>query len=622
MGRRISALEPRRLAAVLTLFGICCAGLAKAAPDPATLETGGRIYAERCAQCHDNPQGRAPARYALQRLRSADFIVAALTGGLMQNQAQGLTPAEIATVATFLTGQMPGTTHDPDPDANRCKDTARPSARLAADWNGWSPTSDNTRYQTTPGLTTRQVPRLKVKWVFAYPDGGIAGQPTVVDGLVYITSRTGRVFALDAKTGCTAWNVDARVSVRTAVIVGPRVDGLGADGHRAAYFADEKGIVHAVDAASGGPLWTSQVDAHPVLRMGGSLALHDGLLYVPTSSLEEAAAVDPNYSCCSFRGSLSALDAETGAVRWKSYTVAQAPQPLGNNTAGTPMYGPAGGAIWSTPTIDPKRGLVYVGTGDSYTDVPTDGTDAVIAFDLKTGARRWARQVLAGDAWLAGCETKRHPNCPETLGPDHDFGSSPILRTMPGGKQILLEASKAGIVYGFDPDAEGRILWQTRVGHGGIAGGVMFGPAVDAARIYVAVSDDNPNTPNALQGGLTALKIATGEKIWTTPAPDVTCAADAATCSKAQSGAVTAIPGIVFSGTKDGHIRAYESKTGRVVWDFDTARSFPAVNAAEAHGGGIDGGAQAVAGGMLFVNSGAARIYPGNALIAFSADGK
>jgi polyvinyl alcohol dehydrogenase (cytochrome) len=540
---------------ILMLLGFCGAGLAKAAPDPAMLAAGSRIYAERCAQCHDNPQGRAPARYALQRLRSADFIVAALTGGLMQSQAQGLTAAEIATVATFLTGQMPGTSHDPDPDANRCKDSTRPLGPSRAAWNGWSPDLGNARYQPEPGLTPRQVPRLRVKWVFAYPDGGIAGQPTVVDGLVYITSRTGRVFALDARTGCTAWSVDARVSVRTAVIVGPM-----AGGRRTAYFGDEKGIVHAVDAASGLPLWMSQVDAHPVLRVGGSLALFDGMLYVPTSSLEEAAAADPHYSCCSFRGSLSALDAETGTVRWKSYTVAQTPQPLKVNAAGTQMYGPAGGAIWSTPTVDPRRG--------------------------------------------------------------HDFGSSPILHTMPGGRQILLEASKSGMIYGFDPDAEGRILWRTRVGHGGIAGGVMFGPAADAANVYVAISDDNPNTPNAQQGGLAALKIATGEKIWVTSSPEVTCGEGASTCSKAQSAAVTAMPGIVFSGTKDGHIRAYQSTTGRIVWDFDTARSFPAVNAKEARGGGIDGGAQAVAGGMLFVNSGAARVYPGNALIAFTVDGK
>jgi polyvinyl alcohol dehydrogenase (cytochrome) len=620
MGDRITTIEPRRprrLALILMLLGFCGAGLAKAAPDPVMLAAGSRIYAERCAQCHDNPQGRAPARYALQRLRSADFIVAALTGGLMQSQAQGLTAAEIATVATFLTGQMPGTSHDPDPDANRCKDSTRPLGPSRAAWNGWSPDLGNARYQPEPGLTPRQVPRLRVKWVFAYPDGGIAGQPTVVDGLVYITSRTGRVFALDARTGCTAWSVDARVSVRTAVIVGPM-----AGGRRTAYFGDEKGIVHAVDAASGLPLWMSQVDAHPVLRVGGSLALFDGMLYVPTSSLEEAAAADPHYSCCSFRGSLSALDAETGTVRWKSYTVAQTPQPLKVNAAGTQMYGPAGGAIWSTPTVDPRRGLVYVGTGDSYTDVPSDSTDALLAFDLKTGARRWTRQVLASDAWLAGCDIKRHANCPETLGPDHDFGSSPILHTMPGGRQILLEASKSGMIYGFDPDAEGRILWRTRVGHGGIAGGVMFGPAADAANVYVAISDDNPNTPNAQQGGLAALKIATGEKIWVTSSPEVTCGEGASTCSKAQSAAVTAMPGIVFSGTKDGHIRAYQSTTGRIVWDFDTARSFPAVNAKEARGGGIDGGAQAVAGGMLFVNSGAARVYPGNALIAFTVDGK
>lgn len=586
-------------------------------PDPSVVQAGEALYGERCAQCHDNPTGRTPARYVLQRFRSPDTIVATLTNGAMRPQAQGLSAPQIAGIATFLTGRVPGGVKDPDPHANLCTaDVGRlPDPRPG--WNGWGRESDNARFQPDPGIKPAQVPRLAVKWVFAYPDGGVGGQPVVVNGRVYITSRTGRVFALDARTGCTFWSIDAGAPVRTAVTIAPFPDG-----RRAVFFGDDKGVVHAVDAATGQPLWTTQVEEHPVLRLTGSPVLHDRLLYVPVSSLEEGAATDPKYSCCSFRGSLAALDVATGVIRWKSFTIEDAPKPTRLNSAGTQMFGPAGGAIWSTPTIDAKRGLVFVGTGDSYTDVPSGNTNALIAYDLKTGVRRWSRQVLANDAWLSGCETKRHPNCPEVVGPDHDFGSSPILRTLPDGRQILVAGDKGAVVYGFDPDQEGRILWRTRVGKGGIAGGVMWGPAADDKQVYVAVSDYGATVPNKAQGGLSALKLATGEKVWSVRSPEVECGPGASACSKAQSAAVTAMPGIVFSGTRDGHLRAYETRRGSVVWDFDTARSFPAVNAAEAKGGGIDGGAQIVAGGTLFVNSGAAIIYPGNALIAFTVDGK
>jgi polyvinyl alcohol dehydrogenase (cytochrome) len=284
------------------------------------------------------------------------------------------------------------------------------------------------------------------------------------------------------------------------------------------------------------------------------------------------------------------------------------------------MYGPAGAAIFAAPTIDAARGLIYAATGDAYTNVPTRYSNALIAFDLATGARRWSHQVLADDAWIVGCDAAATGNCPSPLGPDHDFASAVIQRTLPSGRQVLVAAAKSGIVYAFDPARRGRLLWQVRLGKGGEQGGVLWGPAADPKAVYVALSDVDLQDMNA-GGGLTALRLADGARLWHTPAPDPVCAPGLPYCSRAHVAAVTAMPGIVFSGGLDGRIRAYAADDGRIVWEFATAQEFAAVNGAIAHGGSVDAGGQVVVDGILYVVSGSTR-QPGNALLAFSVDGR
>jgi polyvinyl alcohol dehydrogenase (cytochrome) len=396
----------------------------------------------------------------------------------------------------------------------------------------------------------------------------------------------------------------------------------GGQASAAAYFGDEKGKAYAVDAQSGKLLWATQVEDHPLARITGAPKLFRGVLYVPVSSMEEVAGGTPKYQCCTFRGSVVALNAVTGKQIWKSYLIAEKPKKTRLNPSGTQMFGPAGAAIWNSPTIDPKRGVLYVGTGDSYTDTPTDATDAVAALDLATGARKWVSQVRTHDDWLLGCPETKDGNCPKTSGPDFDFGASPILHTLANGRQVILAGSKSSTVFAFDPDQKGKILWQRKLGAGSNSGGILWGPAVDGDNIYVSIGDAWVEPP-AVPGGVFALDAATGSVVWKTPAPDPVCSWGAEHCSKAQPSGVTAIPGIVFAGSWDGHLRGYSAKDGKIVWEFDTAKSFDGVNGVKVKGGAMDMGGQTIAGGMLAVNSGVTPIQrPGNALLMMTIDGK
>lgn len=580
---------------------------------------GEEIYRQRCAMCHDNAQDRIPPRFILAR-RSADEVILALTGGPMKQQAEGLSADQIRAVAVYVTGKQPSSLLEGSGNVNMCRQPGGKIKLNEADWNGWGRDLDNSRYHPQPVLRAGDVPKLKVKWAFAYPGNMAYGQPSIIGERVYVTSEVGQIYCLNAGTGCTYWTINAGVGVRSAITVGP----AGSRGQFAAYFGDEKSYVHAVDAETGKQIWKTRIEEHSLSRVTGSPVLHRDRLYVTVSSFEESAGREPKYECCTFRGSVVAIEAQTGKIVWKSHTIPVEPKPFRKNSAGTQMHGPAGAAIWSSPTIDPKRKLIYAGTGNSYTDVENQWSDAVIAFDLETGKIRWITQVTPKDNFLVGCRQPGVGNCPEESGPDFDFGASPILRSLPGGKDVLLCGQKSGVIYALDPDNDGRKLWEARVGNGGALGGIEWGPGADRETVYVAVADPG-GQPDKRKPGLTALRISDGEELWHVPAPTPGCSWGASRCTNAQSAAVTVIPGIVFSGTTDGHLRAYSAKDGVIVWDIDTASAaYPGVNGREAKGGSIDAGGVTIARGRVFVNSGYGRFVgqPGNALLVFTVDGK
>src|SRR5271165_129684 len=231
------------------------------------------------------------------------------------------------------------------------------------------------------------------------------------------------------------------------------------------------------------------------------------------------------YECCKFRGSVVALDGATGKQIWKGFSVSDPARPTKKTAkGGVQQWGPAGAAIWSSPTIDVKKKVIYAATGNSYTDVSISTSNAILAFDMETGSLLWASQVTPKDNFNMACG--RNENCPEERGPDFDFGTSPILRELAGGKRVLVCGQKSGIVWGIDPDQRGKVLWQTHVGKGGPLGGIEWGPAADREFAYAAVSDLTVGK-DGVPGGLHAMRLATGEKVWSTPPPPLHCTAGA-----------------------------------------------------------------------------------------------
>jgi polyvinyl alcohol dehydrogenase (cytochrome) len=567
---------------------------------------GAAVYKTACAQCHDNPTERTPSRETLKD-RTADAVLAALTTGSMAFNSLTLSMAEKRAVAEYVSGK----TLVASGDTTGACTVGKPMTAIAG-WNGWGSDTSNSRYQPKPGLTAADVPNLKLKWAFAFPGGAQAyGNPAIVGGRVFVGSDNAKFYSLDADSGCVYWSVQAEAGIRSA----PTVARVGS--RTIVYFGDLKGNVFAVDAEKGDTIWKKQVDEHKYARVTGAPKLHDGRLYVPVSSVEEAPAAQPAYECCTFRGSVVALDGATGATVWKTYTIPEKPQQVGKNAAGTALFKPAGAAVWSSPTIDERRGVVYVATGNAYTEPAASTTDSVMALDLKTGKMLWWNQVTPSDAFVIGCRPE-NANCPKDVGPDFDFGNAPILRSLPNGKRIIVIGQKSGMAYGLDPDDEGKLLWKFRAGKGGMLGGIEWGSAADDQNAYIPVSD--VLAPPNEAGGLFAVKLATGEQVWHAAAAKLDCTSGRG-CTGAQSAPVSVIPGVVFSGSVDGHLRAYSTTDGTVLWDFNTVKEYTTVNGVPGKGGSIDASGPAIADGLVITNSGYGqwRGLPGNVLLAFSA---
>lgn len=527
---------------------------------------GAALYSKHCARCHEiDKTGLAAPREILSKL-PAQTILAQLQVGLMSMVAT-LTDDEKRAIASYLVGAPVEPFRMPAVTAPEGLCSAAPSVAFHLSgpiWNGWGVDLENTRFQTAEmaGLKAEEIPRLKLKWAFGFPLAPAAwSQPVVAGGRVFAGSINGNVYSLDARSGCTYWIYQASpLGVRSAVSIGSLAS---ATSGLAAYFGDLEGGVHAVDAATGKGIWKVKVDQHPIARITGAPQLFEGRLYVPVASFEEGPAANPKYECCTFRGSLVALDAATGQQLWKTFVIPTAARPTGRNSAGTQTWGPSGGGVWSAPTIDRKRRLVYIATGDQYSDPESGFADSVVAIQLDSGKIAWGRKLLEGDRWNIACFAGDKLNCPKKEGPDFDFGSSPILQTLAGGRQVLLAGQKSGILFMLDPDQRGAVIRQVRLGKGGVLGGIEWGPAADRDKAYVAISDIDQLHPEA-GGGLTAVQIATGEKLWHAPAPRPPCLGEPR-CSAAQPAAVTVIPGVVFSGSLDGHLRAYSTADGKLI---------------------------------------------------------
>ena len=586
---------------------------------PLAAETGAELFEKNCAGCHKAGSAtHAPAPEALRQMSRAK-IFDALTTGKMILVAAPLPVIDRLAIANYLGGKEPE-----EISGGHCAAAAQPLKDLRG-WHGWSIDPENSRSESaaSAGLDRSQVSKLKLKWAFGFPGATSAfGQPSVAGGRLFVGSAGGAVYALDAQTGCTYWMFKAPQTVRTAISVAPY-----GTGHNAIYFGDAQSTAYALDADTGALLWKTRVDEHPFSHITGSPMLFEGRLYVPVSTGAEefVAAGDPKYQCCTARGSLVALDAKNGERLWKTYTVPE-PKPIRVNSAGTQLMGPSGVSIWSAPTVDVQHKVLYVGTGNEHSGSETTNSDAVLAIDMESGKVLWSKQLTLADHWNVGCVLPGQVNCPEKPGEDTDIGSSPILVSLKDGKRLLLVGQKSGVMWALDPDAKGNVVWQMQLGKGGVLGGIMFGSAADGEKVYVPLSDFTLLGPTEggdpkVGGGLFALRIATGEKAWYAPPEKPKCTGTLG-CTPAQMAAATLIPGAVFNGSMDGHLRAYDTTDGAVIWDFDTGRDFPTVNGVKAHGGSMSASGPVVSGGMLYVNSGYGALggMPGNVLLAFGAE--
>jgi polyvinyl alcohol dehydrogenase (cytochrome) len=596
-----------------------------AADDPYAAQ----LFQKHCAQCHDSAagaSGRIPQVAVLKTMTPA-AIVRTMESGLMKAQAAPLSADERQRIASFL-GTAITVERKREEIANPCPASV-PNTRLGSEsprWASWGGGLSNMRFQSArdAALDARAVPRLTLKWAFGFPDTStLRSQPAVYQGRVYAGGQDGGLYALEAATGCVHWVTTVQSQVRSGIAVGE----IGRN--PVIFFSDSSGYVYALDANSGKQLWKIRPDDHPASSVTATPVFYQGRLYVGAASREEALAVAPAYVCCTFRGSESALDAATGKVLWKRYMIPEVARERPKTKTGAAVYGPSGAGVWTTPVLDPEQDTMYVTTGDNYSDPPTSLSDALVAMRMSTGDILWSRQFTAKDAWNSSCYLPGRVNCPDSDGPDFDFASSAILVSLTNGRRTLLLGQKSAVVYAVDPDRRGQTLWQSRIGEGGTVGGIEWGSATDGRNLYVALSDISfhvnlkPNSndrtyeldPNK-GGGLFAFRIDNGERIWQTPPPGC---GERRQCSPAQSAAVTAIPGVVWSGAEDGHLRAYSTANGKIIWDYDTAREYQTVNGVPGRGGAIDVAGPVVAGGMLFAVSGypARGGLPGNVLLAF-----
>jgi polyvinyl alcohol dehydrogenase (cytochrome) len=597
---------------------------AAAANDPYAAQ----LFQKHCASCHDSEagaSGRIPQVAVLKTMTPAG-IQKTLESGVMKQQAAPLSPDERQRLSSFL-GTAVTLERKRDEIANACP--AGVASKDGPAWSGWGADLANTRFQSqaNAGLRAEDIPKLKLKWAFAFPDTStMRSQPAISGGRVFAGGQDGTVFALDMLSGCVYWSTTVQSQVRSGITVGD------AAGNPAIFFGDSAGFVYGLDAATGKQLWKIRPDDHAASTVTATPVFYKDRLYVGSASREESLSVTAGYPCCTFRGSESAFDAATGKTLWKTYMISEIAKARPKTKGGAAASGPSGVGVWTAPVLDPDRDTMYVTTGDNYSDPPTSMSDALVALRLSSGQILWSKQFTAGDAWNSSCQLQGKVNCPDSEGPDFDFASSAILVPLPNHKRALLLGQKSAMIYAVDPDRRGEILWKARIGEGGTVGGIEWGSATDGRNVYVALSDikfDVDRKPGSNDraysldpnhgGGLFAFRVDNGERMWQTPPPGC---GDRRPCSPAQSAAVTAMPGVVWSGAADGHLRGYSTSDGHIIWDFDTAREYQTVNGVPGRGGAIDVAGPVIAGGMLFTVSGypARGALPGNVLLAFGLD--
>ena len=632
----------QRSSIVFSVTLLLCAGYVRAQHETAPQQTaptatasrggttegaGSTIFGNHCENCHGKVES-APTPAMLKKM-TPEHIYLALSQGDMVAMAKDLTDQQKRDIAEWVGGRKLGAAESGDASKmpNACPNNPpMKDVSTVPSWNGWSPGLGNARFQSAKSadLSPAKVARLKLKWAFGLPAAdSVYGQPTVVDGRVFVTSDTGFVYSLDVETGCVHWSFPAGIGIRSAIVVGPLK--LGSS-RIAAFFGDVRGNVYAIDASTGQQIWKVPVDPHQLSRVTAGTTLYKGRLYIPVASLEEPESSSANYLCCEFRGMVAALDSETGKQVWKTYTLPDLPKKQ-TSPDGKSYMGPAGVGVWGPISIDTKKNALYIGTGNTFSGPDVGRSDAVIAMDIDSGKILWVQQDEPGDVWHTGCVQGPAPPgfapkpprpataraftppkmpdsyyCPKPEGPDWDFSSGAMIADLPSGKRLVVAGQKSGMVWAHDPDNGGRLMWRSDVSRGQI----VFGGAMDEENAYFAFRS----------GGVAALRLSDGLERWYTPVT----AQESMSTHPGFSAAISVIPGVVFAAGLDGMIHAFGTFDGRQLWQYDTTREIKTVNGITAHGGSIGSAGPTVANGMLFVTSGYTGFQngaPGNLLLAF-----
>lgn len=585
---------------------------------------GQTLYQTYCAGCHAGGDSRAASLRTLQSM-TAEALEFTLTQGLMSAQGSALNAEQRATLIEYLAATEPGIEWISN---NLCSDPQRSInlEQIAMPWSGVDLNSSRNLSAAAAGLDKSQLANLELAWAMAFPTiAGLRSSPVVTaDTLFYPAASTGYVLAIDTQSGCIKWSYDAGAALRASATLSD----VQADGQRYLIVTDEQARLHVLNPRTGELIWqrSGEVDAGVATRLTGAPLAWENRLYVPVSASGVARGADAEHECCDGRGAVMALEISSGEHIWTWVTMPPAQYTGAVNSAGARLRGPSGAPIWSNPTLDQKRRLLYVTTGENTSLPATDTSNAIIALDIDTGELRWQFQAVADDVWNMACSGRNPgPNCPseaDSIRKDWDFGGAAVLVTLPDGRDRLLAGQKSGHLWALNPD-DGSVLWQQRVGEGGALGGNHWGIAVDGDKVILPISDPN-RSEDLSRSGVHVFDIASGEPGWELRArPDCDNGRSDIVSSCAQRYGFSALPlvvdGATIAGNIDGRLFVLDNSNGQVLFEFDTATTFVSINGVDGQGGSIDAHSVAAGAGMVFVGSGYERFnqQPGNVLLAF-----
>lgn len=470
------------------------------------------------------------------------------------------------------------------------------------------------------GLTTGDMPNLQLAWAVAFPDtSSLRAAPVIVGSTIfYSATDSGRVFALDTKSGCAKWVYNADTRLRSSLAYGV-IDGLAT-----LVFGDGRGMIHSINAGTGEAIWVASGQASDNQAMiTGTPVIHEDKIIVPLSGSGVVTGGNPNFECCDNHGAVTALNVRSGEKLWEYHTMPTAEYTGMVSSTGVKQRGPSGAPIWTTPTVDAQRGQVYVTTGENTSHPTTNTSDSVIALNLETGEANWVFQALENDMWNFSCSAGG-PNCiilENTNSVDFDFGGPAIL-VDGGDRQLLIAGQKSGDLWALDPDT-GALVWNQRIGEGTALGGNHWGIATDSERAFMTINDPGTMGEN-IRPGIYTYFVATGEPSWSYQVRSE-CGDERSDrlrrCESLYGFSATplSVDGAVITGGLDGRLFVFNSDTGEQLFKFDTAQDFETVNGVEGYGGSIDSHSIAAGSGMVFVGSGygSFRQVAGNVLLAF-----